>query len=547
MKLKVKNLAKALQGIESDRKLSEDVVEEALKEALVKAYRKHVEIQDAYVRVEIKNDFIYIYQQRMVVENVEDDEMEISLEDARKIKPFAQLGDMIDEEVDFSEFDRAAVVLAKNVMKQKIREAEKQQVYEEYSDKVDDMVLGTVESVEDKFVIVNIGKTLAMMKKSAQIPTETYTEGQLLPVVITEVNKETKGAQVMVSRSTPVFVRRLFEKEVPEIFNGIIEIKAIAREPGERCKIAVYSHNENIDPIGACIGPRGQRVQAIINELHGEKIDIFQWSDNLQELIANALAPSEGLAVIPNENVKDGLIVVVPDNQLSLAIGKKGKNARLAVKLSGHKIDIKSQTEMNEAGIDYEAIAKQMQEDYEEKKALERAYKQQQKIQELKETAEEIETIDSADFDYNELELPEDLPSSADTLYEKEQNELPAVIEEEPEEKVLDEMEEAARIAKEKRKEKSLLDEDNASYTSKFESIAGSSKPAAETVKPKKKEEKEEPKVVKPEKKKPSFNAMKPIYSDEELAEIEEQEEEEALGAWDDDVDYEEYDSYYDD
>lgn len=547
MKLKVKNLAKALQGIESDRKLSEDVVEEALKEALVKAYRKHVEIQDAYVRVEIKNDFIYIYQQRMVVENVEDDEMEISLEDARKIKPFAQLGDMIDEEVDFSEFDRAAVVLAKNVMKQKIREAEKQQVYEEYSDKVDDMVLGTVESVEDKFVIVNIGKTLAMMKKSAQIPTETYKEGQLLPVVITEVNKETKGAQVMVSRSTPVFVRRLFEKEVPEIFNGIIEIKAIAREPGERCKIAVYSHNENIDPIGACIGPRGQRVQAIINELNGEKIDIFQWSDNLQELIANALAPSEGLAVIPNENVKDGLIVVVPDNQLSLAIGKKGKNARLAVKLSGHKIDIKSQTEMNEAGIDYEAIAKQMQEDYEEKKALERAYKQQQKIQELKETAEEIETIDNADFDYNELELPEEIPGTSDTLYDKEQSELPAVVEDEPEEKVLDEMEEAARIAKEKRREKSLLDEDNATYTSKFESIAGSSKPAAEPVKPKKKEEKEEVKVVKPEKKKPSFNAMKPIYSDEELAEIEEQEEEEALGAWDDDVDYEEYDSYYDD
>ena len=183
-------------------------------------------------------------------------------------------------------------------------------------------------TVEEKFVIVNIGKTLAMLKKSQQIPTEKYYEGQKLLVVITEVNKETKGAQVLVSRATPVFVRRLFEREVPEIYNGIIEIKAIARDPGERCKIAVYSHknNENIDPIGACIGPRGSRVQTIINELNGEKIDIFEWSDNISELIENALSPSEAVAVIPNENVKDGLIVVVPDSQLSLAIGKRGKN-----------------------------------------------------------------------------------------------------------------------------------------------------------------------------------------------------------------------------
>lgn len=200
------------------------------------------------------------------------------------------------------------------------------------------------------------------------------------------------------SRATPVFVRRLFEREVPEIYNGIIEIKAIARDPGERCKIAVYSHNENIDPIGACIGPRGSRVQTIIEELHGEKIDIFEWSDNISELIANALSPSVGVAVIPNENVKDGLIVVVPDNQLSLAIGKRGKNARLAVKLTNHKIDIKSESEMQELGIDYMAISAKMQEEYEEKKAKERAYKQQQKIEELKSNETDIENIDVADL-----------------------------------------------------------------------------------------------------------------------------------------------------
>ena len=196
--------------------------EEALKEALTKAYRKHIEIPDAYVKTEIKDGIIHIYHQRVVVEEVEDDELEISLKEAKKINKDAKLGDMIDEEVDYTQFDRAAVVLAKNVIKQKIREAEKQIVYEEYCDKVDEMVMGTVETVEPKFVIVNIGKTLAMMKKSQQIPGETYYDGQNLLVVITEVNKETKGAQVLVSRATPVFVRRLFEREVPEIYQGII-------------------------------------------------------------------------------------------------------------------------------------------------------------------------------------------------------------------------------------------------------------------------------------------------------------------------------------
>ena len=412
---------------------------------------------------------------------------------------------------------------------------EKALVYEEYCDKVDEMVLGTIETVEEKFVIVNIGKTFAMMKKSAQIPTEHYKEGDNILVVITEVNKETKGAQVLVSRATPVFVRRLFEREVPEIYNGIIEIKAIARDPGERCKIAVYSHNENIDPIGACIGPRGSRVQTIIEELHGEKIDIFEWSDNISELIANALSPSVGVAVIPNENVKDGLIVVVPDNQLSLAIGKRGKNARLAVKLTNHKIDIKSESEMQELGIDYMAISAKMQEEYEEKKAKERAYKQQQKIEELKSNETDIENIDVADFTYEDEEVDAVEEHSQDTLFEKENT---------VEEKEVDEMEELARIAKQNRKEKTAADVKE--YTSKFESMADASNKQEEpqVSKPKKEKVEEEKKPV--EVKKFNYEDMKPIYSEEELAEIEEQEYEDE-NAWDDDVDYEEYDEYYDD
>ena len=539
-KIKVKDIAKALQGIETDRKLTKEIVEDALKEALTKAYRKHIEIPDAYVRVDIIDDTIHIYHERMVVEEVEDDELEIELEEARKENPNIQLGDMVDEEVDFTDFERAAVVLAKNVMKQKIREAEKALVYEEYCDKVDEMVLGTIETVEEKFVVVNIGKTYAVMKKSDQIPTEHYKEGDNILVVITEVNKETKGAQVLVSRATPVFVRRLFEREVPEIYNGIIEIKAIARDPGERCKIAVYSHNENIDPIGACIGPRGSRVQTIINELHGEKIDIFEWSDNISELIANALSPSVGVAVIPNETVKDGLIVVVPDNQLSLAIGKRGKNARLAVKLTNHKIDIKSETEMQELGIDYMAISAKMQQEYEEKKAKERAYKQQQKIEELKSNESEIENIDVADFTYEDEEVDAVEEHAEDTLFEKENT-----VKETEQEKEVDEMEEAARIAKQNRKEKTAADVKE--YTSKFESMADASNKQEEVVsKPKKEKEMVEEEKKPVEVKKFNYEDMKPIYSEEELAEIEEQEYEEE-NAWDDDVDYEEYDEYYDD
>lgn len=539
-KIKVKDIAKALQGIETDRQLTKEIVEDALKEALTKAYRKHIEIPNAYVRVDIIDDAIHIYHERMVVEEVEDDELEIELEEARKENPNIQLGDMVDEEVDFTDFERAAVVLAKNVMKQKIREAEKALVYEEYCDKVDEMVLGTIETVEEKFVVVNIGKTYAVMKKSDQIPTEHYKEGDNILVVITEVNKETKGAQVLVSRATPVFVRRLFEREVPEIYNGIIEIKAIARDPGERCKIAVYSHNENIDPIGACIGPRGSRVQTIINELHGEKIDIFEWSDNISELIANALSPSVGVAVIPNETVKDGLIVVVPDNQLSLAIGKRGKNARLAVKLTNHKIDIKSETEMQELGIDYMAISAKMQQEYEEKKAKERAYKQQQKIEELKSNESEIENIDVADFTYEDEEVDAVEEHAEDTLFEKENT-----VKEAEQEKEVDEMEEAARIAKQNRKEKTAADVKE--YTSKFESMADASNKQEEVVsKPKKEKEKVEEEKKPVEVKKFNYEDMKPIYSEEELAEIEEQEYEEE-NAWDDDVDYEEYDEYYDD
>ena len=559
--MKLKDFMKAMQAIEQDRSLSQDIVVAALKEALAKAYRKHIEIPDALVRVDIneKSGEIKVYQQRAVVEEVEDDELEISLADAKKIRQEVELGDMIENEVSIENLGRAAVILAKNVMKQKIREAEKQAVYDEYCDKLDDLVVGTVESVEEKFCVVNIGKTLALMPRVAQIPGEHYSEAQRLRVVVSEVNKETKGAQVLVSRADGNLVKRLFEKEVPEIYQGIIEIKAIARDPGERCKMAVYSKNENIDPIGACIGPRGSRVQVIIDELHGEKIDIFEWSDDVTELIKNALAPAEILAVIPNTD-RRGLLIVVNDNQLSLAIGKKGKNARLAVKLTGNKIDIKSESEVNALGIDWKAIAAEQKAKQAEKLALERAEAQQRMFEEREIGNSEIDDeylANELQPSYEEVAADEvvsepalEVNSEAEEAAEAEAEEVAEVKEkaEVKEERAETDLERAARIAKEKQRAEGLNIKEKQEYVSKFEQIAGApaAKPTA-AAKPrwKKESDKEE------KRRKPTFDLkkdyeLKPIYSEEELEEIAKREAEEKANDWiNDEIDFDEFDEYY--
>lgn len=571
MAIKVKDAVAAFSEIGSTRNLPDKIVQQALTEAIEKAYQKQTGIKEVdnsemKIKTEFENGNMHIYHVRKVVEtddDITDDAVQISLDEARKIQPDAQVGDYVgNEEIDFHTFDRAAIVLAKNVMKQKIREAEKEEVYEKYCDREGDMVNGYITSSEDRLVLVLLGgtpdgkqqpgSTVAVMRHCDQIPTEKYIEGSTIPVVINKVSKESKGAIVNVSRADNMFVRRLFEKEVPEIYNGIIEIKSIARDAGARAKIAVYSHNENIDPIGACIGPRGSRVQSIINELNGEKIDILEWSDDLQKYIANALAPAQDVVVIPKENgskTKD-VYAVVPDNQLSLAIGKKGQNARLAVKLTGHKIDIKSQSQMEELGIDYKVLAKAMHDQYEEEKALERAYKQQQRIDELKSTAEGSQGIEDVDFTYASDLEPEENMNGVETLASVQSDELLPAAEPElepavttPESRELNEMEQAAKIAKENRV--SLADR-RAQYTSKFEPQP-EAQPAAPAKKAAAKPEAREEK--KPAfKKKPTFAAMQPIYTEDELREIEEEELEEELSAsWNEDVDYEEYDEYYDD
>ncbi|WP_071442315.1 transcription termination factor NusA [Traorella massiliensis] len=551
--MKLKDLMKAMQAIEEDRSLSVEVVTSALKEALTKAYRKHVEMPDALVEVEVNehDGEIKVFRQKTVVENVEDDEFEISLEEAKELKADAQIGDTIStNEINIADFGRAAVILAKNVLRQKIKEAEKQAVYDEYIDKLQDMVVGTIESVEEKFCVVNIGKTLALMPRVAQIPGEVYKEGQRIRVVISEVNKETKGAQVLVSRADANLVRRLFEKEVPEIYQGIVEIKEIAREPGERCKMAVYSKNENVDPIGACIGPRGSRVQVIIDELHGEKIDIFEWSEDVSELIKNALSPAQILAVIPNPE-KKGLLVVVSDSQLSLAIGKKGKNARLAVKLTNSKIDIKAESEVEAMGIDYRAIYAKQQEELQARLAEKRALEQQKYFEERKasENSDEFDEELFEEIEYDDIH--EDEAIDTVTAEEKEAEAPVEKIEEEPaKEREETNLERAARIAKEKKAKEGIDLASKQEYVSKFESIAGvTSKPQAPAPKKKKNKEKNEEEEIL---RKPTFDLkkdyeMKPIYSEEELEEIAKREAEERENDWiNDDIDFDEFDEYYD-
>ncbi len=545
---KLNDLLKAMALIETDRKISQDIVVEALKEAMAKAYKKHVELPDINVKVDVTpKGSIDIYQLYNVVDEVEDDELEISLEDAKQYKKDAEIGDVIERKVEINNFSRAAATLAKSVVKQKIREAEKQAIYDEYIDKLDEMVLGIVETVEEKFALINLGKTLAILPKSQQIPNERLKEGEKIRVVITEVNRETKKSQVTVSRSDALLVKRLFEKEVPEIYDGIVEIKAIAREAGERSKIAVVSHNPEVDPIGACIGPRGQRVQVIIDEIHGEKIDIFEWNDDITSLVKNALAPAVVQAVIPSEDNKS-VLVVVDENQLSLAIGRKGKNARLAVKLVNKKIDIKTKEELEENGIDYQTLLLNYQAQQEKDrrlKAMEENKVEQETI--VNEVEEEnlsaIEKPEAIEDEVNEETTEESTNENmADKIVEKEEIDT---LNDNIEEK--EEVEAVQEEAKVEKRRKVKLEKKADEYVSKFEKLVDNSKKQEQnTPKRKKKKDDEDRKL----RAKDILSHIdidydnRPVYSEEELEEIRMREEEE-MDQYD--VDYDAYEEYYDD
>lgn len=593
MELNYKNMLKALALVEDEKNISEEVILDALKEAMAKAYKKNAELQDIDVVAEIneKKKTIDLYQNYTVVasdDDVEDDELEIGLAEAKAYDANAEVGGIIRRPVEMTEMSRAAVSIAKNVLRQKIREAEKVSVYNEYIDKKDDMVLGEVESVKDKFVLVNLGKATALMPRSAQIPNEKLREGQQIRVVIKEVNKETKGSQVLVSRADPMLVKRLFEKEVPEIYDGTVEIKAIAREVGDRTKMAVISHNPDVDPIGACIGPKGQRVQRIIEELKGEKIDIFTYSDDLTELVKNALAPASVIAVIP-QNDAHNLLVIVEEDQLSLAIGKRGKNARLAVKLINRNIDIKTRRDIEDMGMDYDALIEEAEARREEIRRENLRRENQRKIEEAKAKAEEriaeghrklealggkaeaedddfipdemMEGLDDRVYESIDLSTNEEGKEEEPVIQEIEEvsetEEEPAVevVEEEIEEDTEEVFEETMEKKPESRKHANLEEmAANNTYVSRFEKLADTSKPKQDTKfrkKNRKKDEESPYKVSNKElekalKDKLAANkaAAKPIYTEEELAEIEAQQEAEEEREYD--IDYDEYEDFYD-
>ncbi|UUX34629.1 transcription termination factor NusA [Fundicoccus culcitae] len=335
-------LVKAMQVLEEEKGISRDVIKSALEDALELAYKRNYnQAQNVEVSFNKETGDIKVYSVREVVEINYDSMLEISLEEALKISPHYEIGDKIKFEVTPKDFGRIATQTAKHVIMQRIREAEREIIYEEYNQYQDEILTGIVERQDHRFLYVNLGKVEAVMPVSEQIPTEKYHMDDRIKVYVSKVDKTSKGAQVIVTRAQPEFLRRLFEQEVPEIYEGIVEIVNIAREAGDRSKVAVRSRDKNVDPVGTCIGPGGQRVQSIVRELNGENMDIIEWNEDPVIFIKNAMSPADVEEIIFDE-ANHSCIVVVPDHQLSLAIGKKGQNARLAARLTTYKIDIKS-------------------------------------------------------------------------------------------------------------------------------------------------------------------------------------------------------------
>ena len=341
-------LIQAVMVLTKTKGFAPEVIFESLEAALLQAYRKEPSSNpDAYVELNRETGEYKVMAKKEVVEAVETPETQISLEDARQQSPRFEIGEVVEMNVTPANFGRSAAHTAKQMLIQRLKEAERSVVFEEYFSREGDIITGIIERVEGKNVYINLGKTEAILPPTEQIATETYREGDRIKCYIVEVKKTTKGPQIMISRTHPGLLKRLFELEVPEIFEGVVELKSVAREPGMRSKIAVYSRDENIDPVGACVGPKGQRVQHIVDELHDEKIDIVKWNEDPAIYIANSLSPAKVVSVDVNEEEKASR-VVVPDYQLSLAIGKAGQNARLAAKLTNWKIDIKSETQAQE-------------------------------------------------------------------------------------------------------------------------------------------------------------------------------------------------------
>ena len=346
-----KELLEAMEVLEKEKNISKDTLIEAIENSLLTACKNHFgKADNVKVTVNPNTCDFAVYAEKAVVENVEDDCLEMSLADAKMLNPKYEIGDTVQIPLDSKKFGRIATQNAKNVILQKIREEERKALYNEYYMKEKDVMTGVVQRYLGRNVSINLGRVDAILNESEQVKGETFRPTERVKVYVIEVKDTPKGPRVSVSRTHPDLVKRLFESEVAEVRDGTVEIKAIAREAGSRTKIAVKSNDANVDPVGACVGLNGSRVNSIVSELKGEKIDIINWDDNPAYLIENALSPAKVICVVADEEEREAQ-VIVPDYQLSLAIGKEGQNARLAARLTGFKSDIKSETQAREMGL----------------------------------------------------------------------------------------------------------------------------------------------------------------------------------------------------
>ena len=386
----------AMEELEKENGLKKEEMLLTIETALVAAYKRNYDCEDENVKITMDRQTgeIHVYMQKEVVKEVENEKTQIAIEEAKKIDNKIQEGDILDNELVPKNFGRIAAGTAKQVIIQKIREASREFLYNEFNDKKGEIVSGLIQKADGGVVIVDLGRLEGVMPLKEQIPTEKYYVNNKIRGCIVEVEKGQKGStQVIISRSHNDFVRKLFELEIPEIYEGLIEIKSVSRDAGNRCKVAVYSQNENIDPVGSCVGQKGIRIQNIINELNGEKIDVIEWNADPSIYISSALLPAAVMAVDIKEE-EHFAQVIVPDDQLSLAIGKSGQNARLAARLTGWKIDIKSETQFREMLINMQEEEQKEEENSQvDSKQIEEAeelIKQAEKEQEVEEKNEEI-------------------------------------------------------------------------------------------------------------------------------------------------------------
>ena len=348
-----KEFLEALSDLEREKNISKEEIIQAIEDAVESAYKKNYGDSNIRVIVDRETGEVMVLMAKEVVEEVENDSTEVSLEEAKSYDESYEIGDFVEYQIDPKDFGRIAAQGAKQIVVQKIREAERNNSYNEYSDRVGDVVSGKIERINNGTILVSLGLTEGIITTREQVRTESFKVGDRIKVYIKDVKRDSKGPQVFLSRTHPGLIRGLFELEIPEIADGTVEIKSVAREAGSRTKIAVYSHDENVDPVGACVGNRGARVQNIADELFGEKLDIIVWDEDPAILVRNVLKPAIVEEVYVNEE-EQMATAVVPEQQLSLAIGREGQNVRLAAKVSGWKIDIKSKSQLEESGFDFD-------------------------------------------------------------------------------------------------------------------------------------------------------------------------------------------------